>query len=86
MLTAAQKAELKLIVKAGPDLAKDGVVRWRCVDLQRVIEERFQVTMAERTIAKLLHALNLSRLTPRPVHPKQAPDAQETFKKTSRQN
>lgn len=85
LLTATQKDELKQIVMAGPDLAKDGVVRWRCVDLQRLIEERFKVTMAERTIAKLLHALGLSRVTPRPRHPKQAPQAQEDFKKTSRQ-
>jgi transposase len=84
LLTPAQKDELKQIVLAGPDLAKDGVVRWRCVDLQRVIKERFKVTMAERTVAKLLHALGLSRLTPRPRHPKQAPQAQEDFKKASR--
>jgi len=42
------------------------------------------VAMAERTVAKLLHALGLSRLTPRPLHPKQAPRAQEDFKKVSR--
>jgi len=66
---------------AGPDPETDGVVRWRCIDLQRVIEERFAVQMAERTVAKLLHKLGLSRLTPRPVHPRQAAQAQEDFKK-----
>jgi len=81
LLTAAQKQEFKQIVLTGPDLAKDGVVRWRCADMQRVIKERFEVTMAERTVAKLLHALGLSRLTPRPRHPKQALQAQENFKK-----
>jgi transposase len=86
LLSAAQKDELKQIVLAGPDLARNGVVRWRCVDLQRVIDERFKVTMAERTVAKLLHALGLSRLTPRPRHPKQDLDAQEDFKKTSQPN
>ena len=60
LLTPAQKDELKQIVLAGPDLAKDGVVRWRCVDLQRVIKERFKVTMAERTVAKLLHVARQS--------------------------
>ena len=29
-----QMAEVKTIVLAGPDLARDGVVRWRCCDLQ----------------------------------------------------
>ena len=81
LLTAAQQADLKEIVIAGPDPETDGVVRWRCVDLQRVIAERFKVTMAERTVAKLLHKLGLSRLTPRPIHPKQVAWAQEDFKK-----
>lgn len=82
LLSAAQCSELKEIVLAGPDPEVDGVVRWRCIDLQRVIGERFAVTMAERTVAKLLHKLGLSRLSPRPVHPKQAAQAQEGFKKT----
>ncbi len=30
-------AELKELVVAGPDLQRDGVVRWRCVDLQELI-------------------------------------------------
>ncbi len=82
LLNADQRATLKQVVMAGPDPEVDGVVRWRCVDLQRVIEERFKVAMAERTVAKLLHTLGLSRLSPRPVHPKQAGQAQEDFKKT----
>src|SRR5580658_7438883 len=42
-LSPEQKAELAAIVEAGPDPAVDGVVRWRRVDLQRVIKERFGV-------------------------------------------
>src|ERR1700676_444312 len=38
-LTAAQEAEVARIVEAGPDLATHGVVRWRCVDLQKVIAD-----------------------------------------------
>jgi hypothetical protein len=37
--------ELKALVLAGPDLAKDGVVRWRCLDLRSVIETRFPATL-----------------------------------------
>ncbi len=37
-LSEAQKAKLAAIVEAGPDRETDGVVRWRRVDLQRVIE------------------------------------------------
>ena len=36
------------IVETGPDRAKDGVVRWRRVDLKRVIDERFGVDYHER--------------------------------------
>jgi len=33
-LRGAQKEELARLVEAGPDLAKDGVVRWRCRDVR----------------------------------------------------
>jgi transposase len=82
-LSPAQKAELARLVREGPDLAVDGVVRWRRVDLQRRIEARFGVTMHERTVGKQLAALGFRRLSVRPQHPKSDPDAQETFKKTS---
>jgi transposase len=40
-LTAAQEAELTQIVETGPEVAVDGVVRWRRIDLRAVIEARF---------------------------------------------
>ena len=82
-LSAEQKAELARIVEAGPDLATDGVVRWRRVDLQRVIRERFGVEMHERTVGKQLAALGFRRLSVRPHHPRRDAEAQEAFKKTS---
>ena len=39
-LTPEQEAELAALVEAGPDFERDGVVRWRCVDLQQVILTR----------------------------------------------
>lgn len=80
-LSPAQKAELALMVRKGPDPATDGVVRWRRVDLQRRIKERFGVTMHERTVGKQLAALGFRRLSVRPQHPKSDPEAQEAFKK-----
>ena len=71
------------MAREGPDPAADGVVRWRRVDLQRRIEERFGVTMHERTVGKQLAALGFRRLSVRPQHPKSDPETQETFKKTS---
>lgn len=82
-LSSAQKAELARMVCEGPDPTVDGVVRWRRVDLQRRIDERFGVTMHERTVGKQLAALGFRRLSVRPQHPKSDPEAQEAFKKTS---
>lgn len=84
-LSPDQKAELARMVREGPDPAVDGVVRWRRVDLQRKIKERFGVTMHERTVGKQLAALGFRRLSVRPRHPKSDPEAQEAFKKTSPQ-
>jgi len=82
-LTRAQLSELRELVIQGPDPAVHGVVRWRCIDLCGVVAERFTVTVHERTIGKWLHKLELTRLQPRPFHPKKDAVAQEAFKKTS---
>jgi transposase len=81
-LTEAQGAELKQIVIEGPDPETDGVVRWRCVDLRDEVERRYGVRVNERTIGKWLRKLGLTRLQPRPFHPKKDAAAQEAFKKT----
>ena len=82
-LTEQQMAELYELVVKGPDLATDKVVRWRCVDLLTVVKSRFSVEVHESTIGKWLHQLGLTRLQPRPVHPKKDPEAETAFKKTS---
>ena len=71
-LSAVQQQELAEIVRQGPDMAEDGVVRWRRTDLAGVIAARFGVTLAERTV---LRNLGFRRLSARPQHPKQGPDA-----------
>ena len=80
-LSAEQMQELEGLVLAGPDLKRDGVVRWRCVDLRAQIKVRFKVDLHERTVGKLLHKLKMIRLQPRPFHPKSDPKAQEAYKK-----
>jgi transposase len=82
-LTDTQMQELKALVLAGPDPERDGVVRWRCIDLREQIARRFELEVHERTVGKLLHRLDLVRLQPRPYHPKKDGDAQEAYKKTS---
>jgi transposase/uncharacterized coiled-coil DUF342 family protein len=82
-LTPQQEAAVAELVRKGPDLAVDGVVRWRRVDLARVIKTRFNVTLAERSVGAMLRRLGFRRLSVRPRHPQQDPAAQETHKKTS---
>jgi transposase len=80
-LSAEQKEELRQLVEAGPDLDKDGVVRWRCVDLKRVLSERFGVDLSEVSLGRILKQLNFSRISARPRHPTQDEQAIPTFKK-----
>lgn len=82
-LNEAQMRELAELVKTGPDPAADGIVRWRRIDLRRVIEERFGVVYNERTISKLLVAMGFSHMSARPRHPAQDARIIEAFKKTS---
>jgi len=82
-LSEEQRAEIAQLVETGPDRAVHGVVRWRRVDLQRVIRERFGVEYHERTIGKLLKELGFSHISARPRHPAQDPRTIEAFKKTS---
>jgi hypothetical protein len=74
-------AELRELVLAGPDPKIHKVIRWRCLDLRAEVARRFSVTVPERTIGKWLRKLKLTRLQPRPYHPKKDPPAQEAFKK-----
>lgn len=82
-LTEEQMAELKAMVIQGPDPEQDKVVRWRCQDLREAVARRFCVEVHEGTVGRWLHQLGLTRLQPRPFHPKKDAAAQETFKKTS---
>jgi len=83
-LSSDQMRELAEIVETGPDPETDGVVRWRRVDLQRVIEERFGVVYAERSISRLLAELGFVHISARPRHPAQNSKVIEAYKKTSR--
>lgn len=82
-LTAAQLAELERLVETGPDIDVHGVVRWRCVDLQAEIKQRFHVEVSERHVGRLLKRLAFTRLSVRPRHPEADEAAQAAFKKTS---
>ena len=80
-LTPEQEAELAAEVERGPDPERDGVVRWRRIDLKTLIETRFNVRVHERSVGKVLRRLGFTRLSVRPKHPSSDPAAQEAFKK-----
>jgi transposase len=82
-LSEAQMAELRSLVLEGPDLERNKVVRWRCADLRAEIAARWSVTLTKGTVGRLLRRLRMTRLQPRPHHPKKDAVAQETFKQTS---
>ena len=78
-LSAEQQAKVAEWVEQGPEFARDGVVRWRCVDLQWRIKQEFDVDLHERTVGKLLRKLSFRRLSVRPQHPQSKPEEQAVF-------
>jgi transposase len=59
-------------------------LRWRRLDLKRVIAERFGVDFHLCCVAKILHKLGFSYMSPRPRHPSQDERIVEEFKKIHR--
>jgi transposase len=82
LLTDVQMEELREIVLKGPDPERHRVIRWRCADLCEEIAARWSVKVCEQTMGRWLRRLEMTRLQPRPHHPKKDPEAEVTFKKT----
>ena len=80
--TAAQEAELTALIEAGPDVARDRVVRWRCVDLRQLIPSRWNIACHERAIGKLPRRPGFRHISARPRPLGQDPAAIDGFKKT----
>lgn len=78
-LSPTQVGELVAIVETGPDIAVDGVARWRCVDIKGVVADRFDVALSERQVGRILNRQGYRRLKPRPQHPKADEAAQAAF-------
>jgi len=80
-LTKQPMAELRELVVKGPDPAKHDVVRWRCVDIQAEVARRVSIDGHGHTIGKWLNRFGLTRLQPRPYHPRKDVAAAASFKK-----
>jgi transposase len=82
-LSGEQQAELARWVRNGPDAERDGVVRWRLIDLRERIAREFDVELHERSVGKVVRRLGFRRVSVRPRHPEADAAAQEAHKKTS---
>src|SRR4051794_27236749 len=82
-LTPRQEAGLAAARGPGADPDRDGVVRWRGIDLKALIETRFGVRLHERSVGEVPRRLGFARLSVRPQHPKADEAAQAAFEKAS---
>jgi transposase len=81
ILEAHHRAALQRIVEAGPTPAVHGVVRWRVVDLMQWLWEAFRVSVSRQTLSRELRALGFRKLSARPRHHAQDPEATAAFEK-----
>ena len=68
-------------VQQGPDLAEDGVVRWRLCDLRDRVLARFFVVMGECSAGRILKTLTFSYISVRPGYPRRMPKPRRRTKK-----
>lgn len=82
-LDDAQRVELVRIVESGPIPARDGVVRWRLIDLAAWVWAEFGISVSEATMSRELKALGFGKLSARPRHHGQNGEEIAAFKKIS---
>jgi putative transposase len=81
LLNAVHRAALIEAIERGPIPAAHGVVRWRIIDLAQMLWDDFAVSVSRPTLSRELRALGYRKLSARPKHHAQDPDAIEAFKK-----
>ena len=84
LLQAEHRAALAAAVEAGPKPYLDGVVRWRLVDLVQWLWDRFGLSVSRQTLGRELRAMGYAKLSARPRHYAQDPEAADQFKKAFR--
>ena len=80
LLKDEHRRALADLIEAGPIPAIHGVVRWRLVDLAQWIWEEFRITASETTLGRVLKQMGYRKLSARPRHHAQNPDAAVAFK------
>ena len=82
-LNEEQRQALARIVESGPIPAIHGVVRWRLCDLVQWVQETHHISLSEQTVSRYLRVLGYRKLSARPRHHAQNPEAVVAFKKNS---
>jgi transposase len=82
-LTPEQRQALKEVVEEGPTPAIHGVVRWRLVDLVQWVWDEYRVSISRQALGRILNEMGMRKLSARPRHYAQDPQAAEEFKKSS---
>lgn len=82
-LNAAHRQALARMIVDGPIPAVHGVVRWRLADLVQWVWEEFKIAISEPTLGRVLKAMGYTKLSARPRHYAQDPEAVGVFKKFS---
>ena len=77
MLSEVRRAEVGRWLENGP---QDGVPAWTVGLVRNRIRDFFDIVMSREAVRCLMRALGFRRLSPRPLHPKADPEAQEEFR------
>jgi len=83
LLNDHQRQALRQVVEDGPVPAVHGVVRWRLIDLAQWLFEEFRISISKQTLSRELRNMGFRKLSARPRHHAQDPEAIATFKKNS---
>jgi len=80
-LDAVHREALAAIIESGPIPATHGVVRWRLIDLMQWLWDEFALSVSKSTLSREVRAMGYRKLSARPRHHAQDPEAIEDFKK-----
>jgi transposase len=81
LLNPAQRHELAAMIERGPIPAVDGVVRWRLIDLAGWLYASYGIATSKQTLSRIVRSMGYRKLSARPRHHAQDPEAVAAFKK-----
>lgn len=81
LLSEVQLRELAAVIERGPNPAVDGVVRWRLIDLAQWLFAAYGIATSKQTLSRIVRGMGYRKLSARPRHHAQDPEAVAVFKK-----